>query len=62
MPTHLDNLISGKYYRCFRQYDKSREKGIQELFNLITKYEYDELMKLAGWIEQDMENEPKMEL
>ena len=34
-----------KYYCCFRQYDKSREKGVQELYNLITKYEYEELIK-----------------
>lgn len=41
----------GKYYRCFRKYDIAEEKGIQELFNLITKYEYEELLKFKSWIE-----------
>lgn len=62
LPINIKQNEAGKYYRCFRQYDKSREKGIQELFNLITKYEYGELLKLRDWIENDMVNEPKMEM
>ena len=31
-------------------------------FNLISKYEQEELLKLRSWIEQDMINEPWMEL
>ena len=53
LPINIKNNDSGKYYRCFRQYDKSRVKGIQEMFNLITGYEYEELEKLIGLIEQD---------
>lgn len=54
LPVNIKQNEAGKYYRCFRQYDKSGEKGIQELFNLITRYEYEELMKLRDWIERDM--------
>ena len=53
LPINIKQNEVGKYYRCFRQYDKSTEKGIQELYNLITKYEFEELMKFRNWIEQD---------
>lgn len=62
LPINIKKNEAGKYYCCFRQYDKSREKGIQELFNLVTKYEQEELLKLRSWIEQDMIDEPQMEL
>lgn len=56
LPINIKQLDSGKYYRCFRQYDKERKKGIQELYNLITEYEYEELFKLKTLIEQDIAN------
>lgn len=59
LPINIKQNEVGKYYRCFRQYDISREKGIQELFNLITKYEYEELLKLREWIEQDVKRKKK---
>ena len=46
LPINIKQKDVGKYYGCFRQYDKSKEKGIQELFNIITKYEFEELSKL----------------
>ena len=54
LPVNIKRNDAGKYYRCFRQYDKSKEKGIQEMLNLITKYEYEELLKLRNLIETDM--------
>ena len=54
LPINIKKNESGKYYRCFRQFDISREKGIQEMFNLITKYEYEELLKLRSLIEKDL--------
>ena len=45
LPINIKQKDAGKYYGCFRQYDKSKEKGVQELYNLITKYEYEELLK-----------------
>lgn len=54
IPINIKKNEVGKYYRCFRQYDKSKEKGIQELYNLITKYEFDELIKLRTLIEKDI--------
>lgn len=62
LPINIKKNEAGEYYRCFRQYDKASEKGIQELFNLITKYEYEELSKLKNWIEQDTRNEPQISL
>ena len=56
LPINIKQNEAGKYDRCFRQYDKSTEKGIQELYNLITKYEFEELMKFRNWIEQDRNN------
>lgn len=46
LPINIKFNDVGKYYRCFRQYDISKNKGIQEMFNIITKYEYDELKTL----------------
>lgn len=54
LPVNIKQKDTGKYYRCFRQYDISPQKGIQELFNLITWYEYNELQSLERLIEQDM--------
>ncbi len=53
LPINIKQNESGKYYRCFRQYDKSKEKGVQELYNLITKYEYEELIKFKKLVLQD---------
>lgn len=50
MPVNIKQKDSGKYYRCFRQYHISKSKGIQELFNLITKYEAEELARLIEMI------------
>lgn len=50
LPVNIKQKDSGKYYRCFRQYHISKSKGIQELFNLITKYEAEELERLIGMI------------
>jgi len=44
-------ILIVSYYRCFRQYDIAHEKRIQELFNLVTKCEDEELTKLSDWIE-----------
>ena len=53
LPINIKQNDAGKYYRCFRQYDIAPEKGVQELFNLITKYEDEELTKIIDWIKQD---------
>ena len=50
LPINIRQNDSGKYYRCFRQYYIAPEKGVQEVFNLITKYEDEELTKLLSWI------------
>ena len=42
-----------RYYRCFRQYDISVEKGIQEMYNLLTKYEHEELTGLIAAIKNN---------
>ena len=42
LPINIKQRDSGKYYRCFRMYESSKQKGVQELFNLITKYEAEE--------------------
>ncbi len=44
LPVNIKFNDAGKYYRCFRQYDISEKRGIQEMFNLLTKYEYEQLM------------------
>ena len=46
LPINIKYKEAGRYYRCFRQYDISVKKGIQEMYNLITKYEYEELTGL----------------
>ena len=43
LPINIKYIDTGRYYRCFRQFDTAYEKGAQEMFNLITKYEYEEL-------------------
>ena len=53
LPINIKQKDVGKYYHCFRQYDKSKEKGIQELYNLITKYEYEELLKFKTLVLQE---------
>jgi Fic family protein len=40
----------GKYYRCFRQYDISPQKGIQELYNLLTQFAHEELTRLIDTV------------
>ncbi len=47
LPVNIKYNDAGRYYRCFRQYDLSPEKGIQEMYNLITKYEHEELTGLV---------------
>ncbi len=51
LPINIKQKEVGKYYRCFRQYDKNKETGIQELYNLITIYELEEIIKFKSWIE-----------
>jgi len=46
LPINIKYNDAGRYYRCFRQYDISLEKGLQEMNNLITKYEHEELTML----------------
>ena len=48
LPINLKVTDKGKYYRAFRQYDINTVKGIQELYSLITKCEYDELNKFIS--------------
>ena len=55
LPINIKQKDAGKYYRCFRQYDKSKEKGVQELYNLITKYEYEELLKFKTLVLKESE-------
>src|SRR5699024_1997318 len=55
LPINIKQKDDGKYYRCFRQYDKSKEKGVQELYNLITKYEYEELLKFKTLVLKESE-------
>ena len=53
LPVNIKFNDAGRYYRCFRQYDAAREKGIQEMYNLISKYEYDELCGLIDAIKKN---------
>jgi Fic family protein len=46
LPINIKFNDVGRYYRSFRQHDISFEKGIQEMYNLITKYEHEELTGL----------------
>jgi len=46
LPINIKYNDAQRYYRCFRQYDISLEKGVQEMYNLITKYEHEELTGL----------------
>ena len=55
LPINIKQKDAGKYYRCFRQYDKSKEKGVQELYNLLTKYEYEELLKFKTLVLKESE-------
>ena len=48
LPINVKVTDKGKYYRAFRQYDINTSKGIQELYSLITKCEYDELNRFIG--------------
>ena len=48
LPVNVKVADKGKYYRAFRQYDIDTSKGIQELYSLITKCEYDELTRFIG--------------
>lgn len=50
LPVNIKYNEAAKYYRCFRQYDISTEKGVQELYNLISKYEHEELRKIIEMI------------
>lgn len=62
LPINIKQSEVGKYYRCFRQYDKSKEKGIQELFNLITRYEREEQLKLCELLRLDMGEKPQLDM
>jgi Fic family protein len=53
LPINIKFNDVGRYYRCFRQYDIAPEKGVQEMYNLITKYEHQELLELIAVIEQN---------
>jgi Fic family protein len=53
LPINIEFNDAGKYYRAFRQYDIAKEKGVQELYNLITKYEHEELTKLTDAIQNN---------
>ena len=50
LPINIKHNAAGRYYRCFRQYDVSRKKGLREMLDLITKYAYDELTGLIAAI------------
>ena len=52
LPINIKYSAVGRYYRCFRQYDIALEKGLQEMYNLITKYEHEELAGLIGAIQK----------
>ncbi len=52
LPVNIKQRDSGKYYRCFRMYETSKQKGVQELFNLITKYETEELERFFTMAEK----------
>ncbi len=52
LPINIKQNEAGKYYRCFRQYDIAKQKGIQEMYNLITKYEWEELNRLLDYIQK----------
>ena len=53
LPINIKHNDVGRYYRCFRQYDISAEKGIQEMYSLVTKYEHEELTGLIDAIEKN---------
>ncbi|MDR3119969.1 MAG: Fic family protein, partial [Clostridiales bacterium] len=53
LPVNIKYNDVGRYYRCFRQYDIAHEKGVQEMYNLITKYEHEELAGLISAIERN---------
>ena len=57
LPINIKCNGVGRYYRCFRQYDISAEKGIQEMYNLITKYEHEELTGLIAAIDMNRRHE-----
>ena len=48
LPVNIKTADKGKYYRAFRQYDIDTAKGVQELYSLLTKCEYDELCGFLG--------------
>jgi len=50
LPVNVKIADKGRYYRAFRQYDIDSLKGIQELYSLITKCEYDELNKFISMV------------
>ena len=56
LPVNIKYKDVGRYYRCFRQYDISPGKGVQEMYNLITKYEYEELTGLIEAITKNGHN------
>ena len=53
LPINIKLKDAGRYYRCFRQFDIAYEKGVQEMYNLITKYEYEELTAIMDAIRQN---------
>jgi Fic family protein len=53
LPVNIKYHDVGRYYRCFRQFDISHEKGVQELYNLITKHEHDEVTGLMAAIKKN---------
>ena len=54
LPINIKYNHIGKYYRCFRQFDIFAEKGLQEMYNLITKYEHEELTGLIDAINKSI--------
>ncbi|MDR1560677.1 MAG: Fic family protein [Clostridiales bacterium] len=53
LPVNIKYSAAGRYYRAFRQYDIAPEKGAQEMYNLVTKYEYEELTELTEAIRKN---------
>ena len=50
LPVNIKLNDAGRYCRCFRQFDIASEKGVQEMYNLLTKYEHEELTKIIELI------------
>ncbi len=56
IPVHVGDkqiLSPENIEESMSQYDKSKEKGVQGLYNLITKYEHEELLKFKTLVLQE---------